>query len=231
MRGAGWWRIGAVVLLALLLLVGWQLYELGKVRGVAELAGLRVQVQQLKRSNKELVRETSGLRDRLAIQERSSQIDRQAAQAVRSELGQLEEALQEAREEVEFYRGIVAPGDVDPGLRIHRFDLEEDPAPGEYHYDLVLTQLKRNDKFVSGVVDWKIFGMLHDEPVVLALDGVTEPAVQQLKFRLRYFQDLAGTVKLPDGFVPNRVELTVSPQGKGKQTPVVQSFDWPGATR
>jgi hypothetical protein len=230
MKGAGL-RVGAVVLLALLLLAGWKLYDLGKVRGVAELAGLRVQVQQLERSNKRLVKESSKLRDNLAIQERSSQIDRQAAQAVKSELGQLEVALQEAREEVEFYRGIVAPGDVDPGLRIHRFDLQEDLAPGEYRYDLVLTQLKRNDKFVSGVVDWKISGMLHDEPVVLALNGVTEPAVQQIKFRLRYFQNLAGTVRLPDGFVPDRVELTVSPQGKGKQEPVVQSFDWPGATR
>lgn len=226
-----WSYAGAVGLLALLMLAGWQLYDLGKVHGASELAALRSQVQQLKHKNMKLGSESSKLRDKLAIQERSSQIDRQAAQAVKSELGQLEEALQEAREEVGFYRGIVAPGDVDPGLRIHRFVLEEDLAPGEYRYDLVLAQLKRNDKFVSGVVDWKISGMLHDDPVVLALDGVTEPAVQQLQFRLRYFQDLAGTIKLPEGFVPDRVELTVSPQGKGKQPPVVQVFDWPGAAR
>ncbi len=224
-------RIGAAGLLALLLLAGWKLYDLGKVRGVAELAGLRKEVQQLEHRNKELARESGELRDRVAILERSSQIDQQAARAVQSELGQLEEALQEAREEVEFYRGIVAPGDVDPGLRIHRFDLQDDLAPGEYHYDLVLTQLKRNDKFVSGVVDWKISGKLDGEPVVLALDRVTEPAMQQLKFRLRYFQDLAGTIKLPEGFVPDRVELTVSPQGKGKQSPVVQVFDWPTTAR
>ncbi|MDH3979366.1 MAG: hypothetical protein OEU91_02525 [Gammaproteobacteria bacterium] len=221
-------RIGAGVLLALLLLVGWRLYDLGKIHGVVELAGLRAEVQVLERHNKELVKESGALRDEIAILERSSQIDQQAAQAVKSELGQLEEALQASREEVEFYRGIVAPGDVDPGLRIHRFDLEEGLAQGEYHYDLVLTQLKRNDKFVSGVVGWKISGVLDGEPVELALDKITEPAVQQLKFRLRYFQDLAGTIKLPEGFVPDRIELTVSP--KGKQPPVVQAFDWPAIT-
>jgi hypothetical protein len=223
-------RIGAGVLLALLLLVGWRLYDLGKIHGVVELAGLRAEVQTLERRNQELAKESGALRDELAILERSSQIDKQAAQAVKSELGQLEEALQASREEVEFYRGIVAPGDVDPGLRIHRFDLEEGLAQGEYHYDLVLTQLKRNDKFVSGVVGWKISGVLDGESVVLALDKVTEPAVQQLKFRLRYFQDLAGTIKLPEGFVPDRIELTVSPKGKGKQPPVVQAFDWPVIT-
>lgn len=224
-------RVVAGMLLVLLLLVGWRLYDLGKVHGVVELAGLRVELQLQEHRNKELVTESSELRDRLAILKRSSQIDRQAAQAVKSELGQLEEALQATREEVEFYRGIVAPGDVDPGLRIHRFVLEEGLAQGEYHYDLVLTQLKRNDKYVSGVVDWKISGVLDDESGVLALDRVTEPAVQQLKFRLRYFQALAGAIKLPEGFVPDRVELTVRPQGKGKQSPVVQSFDWPGAAR
>jgi hypothetical protein len=220
-------RLGAAVLTGLLLFVGWKLYDLGKIHGVSELAGLRAEMLQLERRNRELVNESSGLRDRVAILERSSQIDQQAAQAVKSELGQLEEALQASREEVEFYRGIVTPGDVDPGLRIHRFELEEDLTQGEYHYDLVLTQLKRNDKFVSGVVDWKISGLLDGKPVVLTLDKVTEPAVKQLKFRLRYFQDLAGTIKLPEGFVPDRIELTVSPKGKGKP-PVVQAFDWPG---
>lgn len=219
-------HLGIAVLAGLLLFAGWKLYDLGKIHGVSELAGLRVEIQQLDRRNSELINESSELRDRVAILERSSQIDREAAQAVRSELGQLEEALQASREEVEFYRGIVTPGDVDPGLRIHRFVLEEGLAQGEYHYDLVLTQLKRNDKFVSGTVDWKISGMLDGEPVVLALDKVSEPAVQQLKFRLRYFQDLAGTIKLPEGFVPDRVELTVTPKDKGKQSVVVQAFDW-----
>jgi hypothetical protein len=218
--------LGAAVLTGLLLAAGWKLYDLGKIHGVSELAGLRTSLQQLERRNSELVNESSELRDRVAILERSSQIDREAAQAVRSELGQLEEALQASREEVEFYRGIVAPGDVDPGLRIHRFILEKGLAKGEYHYDLVLTQLKRNDKFVSGVVDWKISGLLDGEPVVLDLDKVTEPAVKQLKFRLRYFQDLAGTLSLPEGFVPDRVELTVTPKDKSKQSVVVQAFDW-----
>jgi hypothetical protein len=222
-------RLGAIVLLALLMFAGWRLYDLGKVRGAAELAGLRVEVEQLERRNRELARESSKLGDRLAILQRSSQIDQQAARTVKSDVGQLEEALQAAREELEFYRGIVAPGDVNPGLRIHRFALERGVAQGEYHYDLVLTQLKRNDKFVSGVVEWKIVGILDDESVVLALDEVSDPAVQQLKFRFRYFQDLAGTIKLPGEFAPDRVELTVRPEGKGKQVPVVQSFDWPGA--
>jgi len=220
-------RMAVAAGVALLLYAGWRLYDLGKVRGVSELRAVRTENMLLERRNDRLAGDAEELRERVAILERSSQIDRQAAQAVKADLGQLEEELQAAREEVEFYRGIVAPGDVNPGLHIHRFTLDNDAADGEYHYDLVLTQLKRNDQYVSGEVDWKVSGKLAGEPAVLTLVDITRPATQQLKFRFRYFQDLAGTINLPEDFEADKVVLTVTPQGKGGQEPVVQQFDWP----
>jgi hypothetical protein len=220
-------RLVAAAAVAALLYAGWWLYDLGKVHGVSELQALRSENTLLERRNDKLDRTAEKLRERVAILERSSQIDRQAAQSVKSDLGQLEEELQAAREEVEFYRGIVAPGDVNPGLHIHRFTLENGAGDGEYHYDLVLTQLKRNDRYVSGEVDWKISGTLAGEPGILTLVDVTRPATQQLKFRFRYFQDLAGTINLPEDFEADKVVLTIRPEGKGKKEPVVQQFDWP----
>lgn len=222
------WGAPAVAIAALLLAVWW-VYDLGKLHGVTELESLRTKNAILDKRKGRLVKDTTRLREQVAILERSSQIDRQAAADVKSDLGQLEEELQAAREEVEFYRGIVSPGDVKPGLRIHRFTLEAGSVAGEYHYDLILTQLKRNDKFVSGVVDWKITGSLPDYQTEIGLERVTEPAVKKLKFRFRYFQDLAGTIRLPEGFSAEKVVLTILPSGKGKTEPVVQTFDWPTA--
>lgn len=219
--------LALTAVLAMLGYTGWRLYDLGKLRGVTELQALRSENRLLERRNERLVGEDEDLRERLAVLERSSQIDREAAQSVKADLGQLEEELQAAREEVEFYRGIVAPGDVDPGLHIHRFRLEPGAEKGEYHYDLVLTQLKRNDRYVSGEVDWKIAGEVDGERAALTLTDITRPATQQLKFRFRYFQDLAGTIVLPEGFEARRVVLTVRPEGKDKPEPVVQQFDWP----
>ena len=222
-------RGGFIAGVGALLLAVWWVYDLGKLHGVTELESLRTKNAILTKRNDRLVEEMAGLREQVAILERSSQIDRQAAADVKSDLGQLEEELQAAREEVEFYRGIVSPGDVKPGLRIHRFILEQGATTGEYHYDLVLTQLKRNDKFVSGTVDWRISGSMPDYQTEIGLERVTEPAVKELKFRFRYFQDLAGTIKLPEGFTPEKVVLTIKPSGKGKTEPVVQNFDWPAA--
>ncbi|MGB5260264.1 MAG: DUF6776 family protein [Gammaproteobacteria bacterium] len=221
-------RGGLIAVLGALLFAGWWLYDVGKLHGVAELESLRVKNSMLEKRNDKLADDTTDLREQVAILERSSQIDRQAAESVKAELGQLEEDLQAAREEVEFYRGIVSPGDVKPGLRIHRFALEAGAAPGEFHYDLVLTQLKHNDKAVSGVVDWRITGSMPEYQTEIGLERVTEPAVKELKFRFRYFQELAGTIRLPEGFTARQVVLTIRPagKGKGKAEPIVQSFDW-----
>jgi hypothetical protein len=205
----------------------WWFYDLGKVHGVTELKSLRTQYAVLDKLHRKLSKDNKVLRERVAILERSSQIDRQAAEDVRANLGQLEVELQAAREEVEFYRGIVAPGDVQSGLRIHRFALKAGSVPQKYHYELVLTQLKRNDKYVTGVVDWQIAGLLFGERGKVALAGVTSPPVKQLKFRFRYFQELAGTITLPEGFEAEKVTITVKPGGKGKSKPVSKTFDWP----
>jgi predicted nucleic acid-binding Zn-ribbon protein len=104
--------VAVVVGLGIALFAAWWLYDLGKLRGVHELAALRTEHAMLEKRHKRLLDEASGLRDQVAILDRSSQIDRQAALDVKDDLGQLEEELQAAREEIEFYRGIVAPGDV-----------------------------------------------------------------------------------------------------------------------
>ena len=70
------------------------------------------------------------------------------------------------------------------------------------------------------------FDWLKDEPGELALAGITNPAVKQLKFRFRYFQELAGTITLPEGFAPEKVIIEVKPQGKGDLPSVKQTFDW-----
>ncbi len=206
---------------------GWWLYDLGKLHGADELGSMRSRLGVLEKRHGKVLGDNRELREKVAILQRSSQIDRQAALGVKADLATLEEELQAAREEVEFYRGIVSPGDVKPGLRIHRFQLVAGVMAGEYRYDLVLTQLKHNDHQVSGVAGWKIVGSANGEPVELGLADVTRPPVEQLKFKFRYFQDLAGTLHLPEDFEAKKVFLSIKPEGKGNPQSVEQEYDWP----
>jgi hypothetical protein len=206
---------------------GWWLYDLGKVHGVNELKILRTTHRALETQHERVVGERNALRDRVAILERSSQVDRQAARAVRDELGLLQEDLQAAREEIRFYRGIVSPGEGKQGLRIHNFTLSPGLRAREYHYDLVLTQLQGNDRYVSGQVTWNIIGKQGEEVSELGLASVTEAGEEQLAFRFRYFQHLTGVVTLPEGFSAHRVELVVEASGKKAPGKVEAVFDWP----
>jgi hypothetical protein len=205
----------------------WWLYDFGKIQGVEELGSLRAEHSILASQYRELLKQSDALRERNAILERSGQIDQQAARDVQQQLASLQEELEAAREEIAFYRGIIAPGDMPSGLRIHRFELTAGLQPGDFHYDLVLTQIKHNDRVVTGLVDWKIIGKNGDEARELNLSDVTRPETRHLDFKFRYFQHLTGIISLPTGFQARKVILSVKPAGKDAPDPIEQSFEWP----
>ena len=91
-------RMAVIAALGMALLAAWWLYDLGKLRGVDELAALRTEHAMLEKRHERLLEDSSALREQVAILDRSSQIDRQAALDVKNDLGRLEEDLQAARE-------------------------------------------------------------------------------------------------------------------------------------
>jgi hypothetical protein len=219
-----------VVALFLAALAGygeWWLYDFGKLSGAEELKALRAENAELRRHYRDLNKKTISLGERITILESSSQIDQQAARDLQEQLASLQEELQAAREEVEFYRGIMAPGDVASGLRIHRFELTPGLHSDDYHYDLVLTQRKHNDRIVTGLVEWRIIGNNGDKTQELKLSDVTRPKVDHLDFQFRYFQHLTGIINLPEGFQAREVMLSVKVTGKNSVEPVERSFEWP----
>ncbi|MGB7932492.1 MAG: DUF6776 family protein [Gammaproteobacteria bacterium] len=205
---------------------GWRLYDFGKLKGADELGLLRTEHAELRRHYRDLNRRYISLRERNTILESSSRIDQQAARDIQEQLAYLQEELQAAHEEVKFYRGIMAPGDVPSGLHIHQFELTPGLQSDDYHYDLVLTQMKQHDRIVTGLVEWKIIGNNGGEIRELKLSDVTRPEVAHLDFRFRYFQHLTGTISLPEGFRARTVVLSVKATGKDAVEPVQKSFEW-----
>jgi len=206
--------------------VTWLVYDLGKVNGVAGMAELRQEYAELEQRYHETFSENESLRKQVAILERATQIDRQAIQGVKSEFSEHQEELLALREEIEFYRGIVSPDKVKPGLRVYRFDVVAGEQPGEYQFDLVLTQFKRNDRYVRGAVHWEIVGRQGETAQVLTLADVSGDASSVLNFKFRYFQHLTGDIQLPEEFEVDTVLLRVKSTAKG--TPVVEyTLKWP----
>lgn len=200
-------------------------FEFGRSRGgydsteASRLQGsMQREIDTLNKLNREL-------RERIALLERSSEIDREAREEVQSNLASMQDEVLELREELAFYRGIVSPEDAQAGLRIQSFRLTPGPDSELFHYRLVLIQAIKHDRRASGEIDVMVHGVQDGEPQAHALSALVEGNSDAMRYSFKYFQDFQGDIRLPDSFTPARVEIVVRPSGRGAET-IRQSLEW-----
>lgn len=215
------------VLAGLALLGAWLSFNFGKQFAGEELVGLEATRDRLEAQVETLEQHNRELRERVAVLEKSSEIDRLANLEVRNSYADLQGELLELRRELEFYRGIVSPGDAKAGLRIQRFELVPGSQAGHFDYNLTLTQLRRNDRYARGSVVIEVEGLQDGKPARLPLSALTADGAAKLKYKFRYFQHFSGELVLPDRFRPQRVTVRLQPRGKGQPTGVDTTIDWP----
>lgn len=220
-----WLALGLGTLL--LAVAAYLVFQWGRQQAGGELLDLQRQRsvldQQLERQRGELV----GLREQLAVLQRAGEIDRQASLEVRNDFARVQGELLGLRKELEFYRGILSPGDAEPGLRVQNFRVEPGSREGLFFYELTLTQIKHNERFVNGVVEIEVEGVEDGGTRLLPFTQLMEGDGKALKFRFRYFQHFAGRIQLPERFHPQRVTIRLSPRGKGQPPGVEETLEWP----
>lgn len=207
-------RIALVVVLVIV--AGWAVFAAGRAAAEDD----RRIARDSERAREEAAVVISDLRERLAIAERSGQVDRQAHDELRRTLDGLNGEILQLREELAFYRGIVSPSDARRGVRIH--DLEVDGVGEAWRYRLMLIQAMQHDRQAQGTATLTVFGTAAGEPASFAVhpDGTA--------YDFRYFQALDGDILLPQGFTPDRIEVVLQPRSE-RETAIQQTFDWPGA--
>jgi len=124
----------------------------------------------------------------------------------------------------------MAPESVARGLQIAEFELSRTEAADRFSYRVLLTQAEVRKDWLEGTLEIHVQGLhagadgsMVEE--VLPLTVLTQMVDYPLRFRFRYFQDLSGTVTLPEGFQPRSVLITASPNGKGAEG-LDRSFGW-----
>jgi hypothetical protein len=145
-------------------------------------------------------------RNELALHRTGTQVAQQAQEQVRSEIRDLRGQLAELEEAVAFYKSVMAPGSVEQGLRIERFELAPAGTSGEVAFRLVLTQVGDNRNNVAGDVLLRLAGRRGKESVQLSgSDMLVEGS--ETRFRFRYFQELTGRLRLPDDVQPEQITV------------------------
>ena len=166
------------------------------------------------------------LEQEVALLETHREIDREAYTEVEGSLLELQAKIQEQRDAIAFYRGIVSPADGRPGLRIQDFRLTRGAEERHFNLRLVLVQAMKHDRKVSGDVTLTVEGSEDGVAATYPLtDLLPAEATSDWPFSFRYFQDFDRQIILPDGFTPERVNVEVRSRTRSI-TSIEESFAW-----
>jgi hypothetical protein len=215
-----WLRL--LLLLILILVVSWVAYQQGSGGGSAAFVGLQ---PDAKRQIEALKEERDGLRRELTMVKQAAEIDRESILSIRDQIKQSQDERLKMEEELAFLRGIVSTTSKKQGLRVQNFKLEPGLEAGQYLYRFSVTQVINSGILAKGVIEVNIEGLQNGHSKRLGLSQVTEEKLDKIKMRFRYFQNIEGTLQIPDGFKPAAIEVDVKPSGS-KLQPVKETFNW-----
>lgn len=225
-QGAGRSLAIRVIVSILVLISGYLVFEYGRIKAGYDTleAGIISQTYEdriLQLQNKIIV-----LKQEVAILETDREVDRESYKEVEVSLSTLQAKIQEQRDAIAFYRGIVSPSDGNSGLRVQDLKLTRGKVEREFNVRLVLIQAMKHDRKVSGDVNLTIAGDQGGiEKTYEFVELLPANAERSWAFSFRYFQDFDRLVVLPDGFTPERINVEVRSRTRSISS-IEESFAW-----
>jgi hypothetical protein len=226
-----WRRFALVAAGAAALACGaFALYRYARATTVSDFAHAQLERDQLRAESRELsqklraaLNENQRLHDQLAYLNRSQQIEGSACDTVKRSLSALQSENADLREQLAFYRGIVSPSESQAGVRVFEFKVHKLAQANAYRYDLVLIQSVRRDKRTDGTAEISIEGYRGGQKQMLKLADLLADHNRNLVFSFKYFQEFSGTFRLPEGFKPQRAQISLTADGASK---IDDDYDW-----
>lgn len=168
----------------------------------------------------------AGLRRQVAELDTLKAGQERERQEVSRTIGELQAEVARQRQQLDFYRGVVAGGAAPkPSVAVRELRVLSGTAPGRHVLRLALAQPGRPEREVAGTVRVTVEGLRGGRPVRLGLRDATSSRASQLTYRFLYFENLETELVLPAGFQPERVLVEVLPAERGA-APVTRTLLW-----
>lgn len=196
-------------LLALLAFGGLIGYVAGNRQELAQSSLLVVQQETLERQGQAI----GQLKTELGVKDTQLATQRAAFEQLQATLKSQEVQMQELKRQLAFFERIMRPTGEQVGVVIDNLTLQETRIPGRYRYRLALTQPAKKRELFRGQVQIRVEGSQADKPKTLTGHDLGMK-VSEGRYTLRYFQLLEGNWQLPDGFVADRIRVTIHKEGR-----------------
>jgi hypothetical protein len=146
---------------------------------------------------------------------------------MQTEVNRLHNEVSSLKEQLTFYRDIVSPDNDKEGLSVRGLLLTRLAQQGVYSYKVVVTKVPNDGNLIRGELTFEIEGTENNEVKRYNLQqlSLASSPTKEISFKFKYFQNLGGELRLPVGFEPTKVMLTLNPEGK-KLKKSVELFDW-----
>jgi len=215
-----------MIFVLLVAVSGYLVFEFGRISAGYDVIEAGDEAQAFVDRIQVLDKEIVDLKQEIAILETNRQVDRASYKEVEASLTQLQAKIQDQRDAIAFYRGIVSPSDGNSGLRVQDLKLTRGKAEREFNLRLVLVQAMKHDRKVTGDVGLIVVGSQDGAEATYALaELLPEDADRTWAFSFRYFQDFERLIVLPDGFTPERITVEVRSKTRSISS-IEESFDW-----
>ncbi len=181
----------------------WELFDFGRYRAGFDSREAAKESRALQAANDDLSQ-------RLATRERSAEIDKQAYADINTSLESMQNEISELKEEVAFYRGIVAPQEAAKGVRVQNLQLAVNGSERGYSYNLVLVQTTKAATVTRGTVKLTVQGLLNQVQKEYSFGELSGQDGEGDKFSFKYFGKTEGDLILPADFIPTRILVHVT---------------------
>ncbi|ANB19316.1 DUF6776 family protein [Dokdonella koreensis] len=211
------WVLLGAAWLASLLLAGYLGAQLASGRDGARSA---LSLEQVRGENEDL-------KARAAVLQRSEQVAKVAMEDLRRSLGERDEEIASLRADLAFYGRLVG-GTRREGLAVH--DLRLTPVDGSRAWNFVatLTQNIKRGQDIRGRLTLSVEGVRDGKLVTLDWKSLVDSgSASGIEYGFKYFEQVKGTIMLPEGFAPNRLHL----QADGSGNRAEQDFQWADAVK
>ena len=214
------------VVVGLVVVSAYLIFEYGRIQAGYDMVEAGNISQAYEDQITQLNERIADLNQKIAILETNRDVDRASYKEVEVELTSLQAKIQEQRDAIAFYRGIVSPSDGNSGLRVQDLKLTRGRAEREFNLRLVLVQAMKHDRKVSGDVNLSVAGSQDGVETTYAFNQlIPDEADKAWIFSFRYFQDFDRRLVLPDGFTPERINVEVRSRTRSISS-IEESFAW-----
>lgn len=216
------WRVALVVFAALA--IGYAGFELGRSSAGYFVVNAMVERLDLGKRNQALDEENETLQHRVAVAEVGQRVDRQAQTEAQRMIGELQAETARQKQELQFYRGLVARQFGAGTLRVQELQIRAEDEERRYRVLITLVQAATRNTIANGTMTFAVEGQRADTRETLPLAEIEIDKRRQFPFSLRFFQQIEVPIELPLEFRPARLHVEYR-LGRNPE-PSRQTFNW-----